>query len=227
MARHKHVHVERWVDERLERLSPPASWEPQLTTNRARLTREMAQTRRRRGVWIVAAATTFLVLLSLTEMPVVRALAQRCEAWLQVTSRAPARTVLPDLSMVDAQGQPVTLSTLRGHVALVTFWTTTCGQCRTEMAWFTEFQNAYRDRNLVVLGVSLDQDGWTEVTPHLAQQPINYRVVVGDRERTQSTIGPAIPTTLLLDRQGRVAVRHIGFCSKAEYRRDLEKLLNE
>jgi hypothetical protein len=95
------------------------------------------------------------------------------------------------------------------------------------MSWFTDFQDAYRDRNLLVLGVSLDQGGWTQVTSHLARQPINYRVVLGDRELAQSTIGAAIPTTLILDREGRVAVRHVGFCSKAEYRRDIEKVLNE
>jgi peroxiredoxin len=231
MGIREHSHGERWVEERLARLTPPRSWEPHRARNRARLTEQLLRKRSHRGGWwIVAGATMCVVLFSLAEMPVMRAVAQRCGEWLLAAStsnRATARASLPELAMADAQGREVTLSPLKGNVVLLTFWTTTCGQCQTEMSWFTDFQDTYRDRHLVVLGVALDRDGWTQVTPHLAQQAVNYRVVVGDRERVQSAVGAAIPTTLILDREGRVAVRHVGLCSKAEYRRDIEKLLNE
>jgi thiol-disulfide isomerase/thioredoxin len=112
-------------------------------------------------------------------------------------------------------------------VVLLTLWTTTCGQCETEMSWFTHFQDTYREQGFAVLGVAVERDGWTRVTPYLNQRPVNYQIAIGDRDRAKSAVGPSIPTTLILDRQGRIAVRHVGFCSRSEYQRDIQKVLAE
>jgi len=173
----------------------------------------------------VTAAAVAAVVLAAANVSDVRAVAQRCGEWLGLVSSS--RPTLPEVSFIDAQGRPVAMSALRGKVVLLTFWTTTCGQCQTEMRWFADFQHAYRDRNLVVLGVSLDQDGWSRVSPFLQRQPISYDIVIGRREIAQPIIGASIPTTLIVDRRGRIAVRHIGYCSKGEYRRNLEKVLAE
>jgi peroxiredoxin len=137
------------------------------------------------------------------------------------------RPTIPDLSLADAEGRRIALSDLSGRVVLLTFWTTSCGQCRTESSWFSEFQQAYGDKNLAVVGVALDTDGWSSVKPFLKQEAIDYRVVMGDRDEARSVIGTAIPTTLILDRENRISVRHVGFCSKAEYRQDIERILAE
>jgi len=171
--------------------------------------------------WAIATAVVFAA----ANASVMRAVAQRCGEWLGIVSSS--RPKLPEVSFTDAQGRPVPMSAFRGRVVLLTFWTTTCGQCQTEMSWFADFQHTYRDRDLVVLGVSLDQDGWSRVSSFLEHQPIDYAVVVARREVTQPIIGTSIPTTLIVDRRGRIAVRHIGYCSKGEYRRDLEKVLSE
>ena len=52
-------------------------------------------------------------------------------------------------------------------------------------------------------------------------------MVAASLEQDGPAIGVSIPTTLILDRRGGIAVRHAGFCSKAEYRHDIEKLLAE
>jgi peroxiredoxin len=214
----------RSVADRLEQLTPPGDWTPSLAKNRALLRGRMGAHSRRRlrlMTWVIATAVVFAA----ANASVVRAVAQRCGEWLGLVSSS--RPTLPDVSFTDAKGRPVPVSGLRGKVVLLTFWTTTCGQCQTEMSWFADFQHTYRDRDLVVLGVSLDQDGWSEVRPFLEQRPLNYEVVVARREVTQPIIGASIPTTMIVDRRGRVAVRHIGYCSKREYQRDLEKVLAE
>lgn len=48
-------------------------------------------------------------------------------------------------------------------VVLLNFWATWCAPCRVEMPWFEEFSNEYRDRGLVVIGISLDDGGWKTV----------------------------------------------------------------
>ena len=214
----------RSVADRLGQLTPPNDWTPSLAKNRARLRERIgAHSRRRLGLITVAAAAAVVLLTA--NVSVVRAVAQRCGEWLVVVSSSRPR--LPEVTFTDVQGRPVPVSALRGKVVLLTFWTTTCGQCQTEMSWFADFQHTYRDRNLVVLGVSLDQDGWSRVSPFLEHQPINYDIVLARREVAQPIIGASIPTTLIVDRRGRIAVRHSGYCSKGEYQRDLEKILAE
>jgi peroxiredoxin len=212
------------VADRLELLTPPADWTPSLARNRARLRERVGAGSRRRLRLMTTAAVAALV-IGAANVSVVRAVAQRCGEWLGLVSSSRPR--LPDVSFTDVYGSSVSVSALRGKVVLLTFWTTTCGQCQTEMRWFADFQHTYRDRNLVVLGVSLDQDGWSRVSPFLERQPLNYDVVLAQREATQPIIGASIPTTLIVDRRGRIAVRHIGYCSRGEYQRDLEKVLAE
>jgi peroxiredoxin len=214
----------RSVADRLRQLTPPADWTPSLAKNRARLRERVGAHNRRRLALMTSVAATAVVLAA-ANVSVVRAVAQRCGEWLGVVSSSRPR--LPEVSFTDAQGRPVPVSALRGKVVLLTFWTTTCGQCQTEMSWFAEFQHTYRDRNLVVLGVSLDEDGWSRVSSFLEHRPVNYDVVMARRESTEPLIGASIPTTLIVDRRGRVAVRHVGYCSKGQYQRDLEKVLAE
>ena len=232
MAMPEHSQIGRWVDDRLARLEPSANWEPSVQANRERLDEaRLVGQRRRPRAWMMAAAAA-VALIALARMPVARAVAQRCGEWLVAASRVgggrvPVRQALPEFSLVDVEGRSVVPSSYRGKAVLLTFWTTTCGQCQTETAWFRDFQKMYEHRGFVVLGVALDPEGWARVTPYLDRQPVNYRVVLGDRERAQSSLGLSIPTTLILDRAGRIAVRHVGFCSRAEYQRDIERLLNE
>jgi cytochrome c biogenesis protein CcmG/thiol:disulfide interchange protein DsbE len=180
----------------------------------------------------MATGATAAVLL-LSPNPALRAFAHRCGEFIArslpgaMAGRAALRPALPDFTWGDAAGRPVTLSAYRGKVVLLTFWTVSCGQCQAEAAWFAEFQRVYRDRDLEVIGVSLDRDGWASVRPYVERQSLDYRVVIGDRDVAQLTVGSSIPTTLILDREGRIAVRHVGFCSKAEYQRDLQKILTE
>src|SRR5690348_6799231 len=199
--------VVRWTEDRLAQLAPPDDWTPQLARNRTLLREQLAHQSRHRRRRLIVAATAMIALVPFVKLPAVRAVAQQCGDWLLTASnagRARVRPTVPHFKLVDADGRPVALSDFRGKVVLLTMWTTTCGQCQTEMSWFTAFQQAYRDRDFVVLGVALDRDGWDRVTPYLHQRPVNYEVVVGDRERAQSAIGPSIPTTLILDRHGRI-----------------------
>jgi peroxiredoxin len=183
----------------------------------------------------MAGAATVAVLL-LAPTPALRAFAHKCGEFIArslpgAASRAEVRPSLrpamQDFTLTDQDGRLMKLSSLRGKVVLLTFWTTTCGQCQAEMPWFTEFQQAYRGRDLVVIGVSLDEGGWADVKPYVERRPISYRVVVANRDLAHPTVGSSIPTTLILDRDGRIAVRHVGFCSKAEYQRDIQKTLAE
>lgn len=137
-------------------------------------------------------------------------------------SRKPA----PEFALKDADGKVVKLSDFKGKVVLLNFWATWCGPCKIEIPWFVEFEQNYRDKGLVVLGVAMDDDGWSAVKPFIASHKVNYRMVIGDDMTAQKYGGvESLPTSFVIDKQGRIAATHVGLVSKKEYSNDIAQLL--
>jgi len=138
------------------------------------------------------------------------------------------RHAAPDFALKDSTGKTLKLSDYRGKVVLLNFWATWCEPCQVEIPWFIEFEKTFKDRDFSVIGVSMDDDGWDSVKPFIAQQKINYPVVVAndDVSRKYGSI-ESLPTTFILDRSGRIAAMHIGLVSKSVYRNDIEHLIDK
>jgi len=137
-----------------------------------------------------------------------------------------ARKRAPEFALKDANGKVVHLADYRGKVVLLDFWATWCGPCTVEIPWFTEFQRKYKDRGFEVLGVSMDEDGWKAITPFVTQKKVNYRIVLGD-DKTGDQYGglEALPTTFVIDRDGRIAAVHVGLAGKKDFEDAIETLL--
>jgi cytochrome c biogenesis protein CcmG/thiol:disulfide interchange protein DsbE len=138
------------------------------------------------------------------------------------------RKPAPNFSLKDADGNAVNLADYRGKVVLVNFWATWCGPCEAEIPWFIEFEKKYKDRGFAVLGVSMDDDGWKSVRPYVASHKINYRVMIGSEVVSQQ-FGEidSLPTSFVLDRQGRIASNHVGLVDKVDYQNEIVKLLQD
>jgi peroxiredoxin len=182
-----------------------------------------------------AAIATAAIALMLVPAPTLRALAHACGEFVRrglpgshstdSYAQDGGRRGLADDQWPDLRGEIVRLSAYRGKVVLLTYWTTTCGQCASEMAWFNEFQRRYRAQGFEVVGVSVDQGGVEQVRPFVTSRPIDYQVVLGDGNAALNS--RSIPTTFILDRDGRVAARHVGYCSKRELESDIRAVLAE
>jgi peroxiredoxin len=144
----------------------------------------------------------------------------------QLVKQETNRKTAPDFALKDASGQLVHLADYKGKVVLLDFWATWCGPCVIEIPWFTEFQRKYKDRGFEVVGVSMDDDGWKSITPFAAKKKMNYRIVLGD-DKTGDQYGglEALPTTFVIDRNGRIASTHVGLASKKDLEDAIEKLL--
>ncbi len=87
--------------------------------------------------------------------------------------------------------------------------------------------NEYKARGLEVVGIALDEEGEGVVRPFAAEYNIPYPVLMPPNGAQLSLMIEALPTTLLYDRQGRVAKRYVGAVSESVFRRDIELLLAE
>jgi thiol-disulfide isomerase/thioredoxin len=120
----------------------------------------------------------------------------------------------------------ISLSAYKGKVILLNFWATWCGPCKAEIPSLVELQEQYGD-DLVVLGFSVD-DPVEKMRPYAEEYKINYPLLVGNgREDVQEAFGPlyGIPVSVIIDREGRIAKKHSGIASKAQFEREIKSLL--
>jgi peroxiredoxin len=140
---------------------------------------------------------------------------------------ADARKLAPNFTLTDSKGASVRLSDYKGRVVLLDFWATWCGGCKVEIPWYMEFQKKYKDSGLSALGVSLDEDGWKSVTPYLEKNPMNYLVLVGNKDLEKLYGIEGLPMTLLIDHHGRIAASYAGMVDKDAFEREIRVLLQE
>lgn len=134
----------------------------------------------------------------------------------------------PDFRLPRLNGETLRLSDYRGQVVLLNFWATWCPPCRAEVPDLIELQRELGPDGLEVIGVSLDEEGFEAVRPFAEQHGITYPLVVDDGS-VAAEYGSlyALPTTLVIDKQGRIARRVIGLFPTEEMRPVLEELLAE
>jgi thiol-disulfide isomerase/thioredoxin len=129
-------------------------------------------------------------------------------------------------TLKDMNGTDVQLASFKGKVILLNFWATWCGPCKAEIPSLVELQHQYGD-DLVVLGFSVD-DTVEKMRPYAAQYKINYPLLVGNgREDVQDAFGPlfGIPVSVIIGRDGKIAKKHSGIATKAQFEREIKALL--
>jgi len=137
-----------------------------------------------------------------------------------------ASKAAPGWQLNDVDGKPVKLSDFIGKVVILDFWATWCPPCRAEIPGFVALQNKYADKGFTMIGVSLDRQGASVVKPFMRKFGMNYPVVIGD-EKIVADYGEieAIPTTFVIDRQGKVAAAYQGFTEQATFESVIGPLL--
>jgi peroxiredoxin len=123
---------------------------------------------------------------------------------------ASGRKAAADFALHDADGKAASLKDYRGKILLLDFWATWCTGCKQEIPWFVEFQKNFGTERFAVVGVSLDEKGWSVLRPFLAEHPIPYRILLGDDATAHRYGIQTMPDTFLIDRKGRVAAAYLG-----------------
>lgn len=132
----------------------------------------------------------------------------------------------PPLQARTLSGAAASKAEWNGKVVLINFWATWCPPCREEIPEMISLQKQFKDR-LQIIGVSEDDDPPEAVLKFAQQKGINYPVIMSTPELIASYGGvPALPTTFLIDTQGRVVQKHAGLYPMDSYVREIRALLD-
>ncbi len=137
------------------------------------------------------------------------------------------RVQVPKIELADLEGRSWDLNDKRGQVVLVNFWATWCPPCREETPGLVRLANEYAGRGVAVAGISMDDGGAPVVRQFVQSFGVTYPMLVPDANFAMGNSIQNLPTTLLIDQQGRLAKTYIGAVSRRTFERDIQQLLRE
>ncbi|MDE3154469.1 MAG: TlpA family protein disulfide reductase [Acidobacteriota bacterium] len=132
---------------------------------------------------------------------------------------------MPDFTLKTLDGQTVTPASLRGKVAILNFWATWCGPCKMEIPDLIALQKKYEGK-LEIVGLSVDEAPQKDVQAFVTAHDMNYVIAMAS-DKVQSSFGGifGIPTSFVVDQQGRIVQKHIGLTSGKEFEGEVRALL--
>lgn len=131
-----------------------------------------------------------------------------------------------DFALKNLNGKTVKLSDFKGKVIILDFWATHCPPCIKGIPDFIKLYNKYKDKGLVIIGISLDRGGAGGVKRFCRSKGVNYPIVMGNYEVTKDYGGIMyIPTTFIIDKNKNIYIKFIGYTSMNIFEREIEKLL--
>ena len=147
-------------------------------------------------------------------------------AAIETRSQSAERPQVPEIRMQALDGDVWSLSDHHGKVIVLNFWATWCEPCRTEKPMLNRMAEELADEGLLIAGISLD-DGNTELVQKFVDEyKIGYTILMAAPDSPWAQIDN-LPTTILIDKNGRMAEKYVGAVPEDELRKDLEALLNE
>jgi peroxiredoxin len=124
-------------------------------------------------------------------------------------------TQAADFTVKDLKGHEISLSNYSGKIVFLNFWATWCHPCKTEIPDFIEAYKQYKDKGMEIIGISVDKISPKSVLKFAEEYKINYPVVMSTNKiQKDYEPGPYIPTTIIIDQEGKIRHRHIGYMSK-------------
>jgi len=120
----------------------------------------------------------------------------------------------PDFTLQSVEGQEVTLSGLRGKVVLLDFWATWCGPCKESIPHLTQLYKNYQDKGFELIGMSMDKSGEVEMVRRFVKSmDILYPIIMTPEDVARNYKITGLPTTVLIDKEGKVREKIVGFNS--------------
>lgn len=131
-----------------------------------------------------------------------------------------------DFTLTLLDGKKLTLNDLKGKAVIIDVWDTWCPPCKAEIPHFIALYDEYKDKGLVIVGLAGGKEGKDAVEKFIVNYGINYLNSMLDQEFMNS-YGPiqGIPTTFVLDKQGKVYQKYVGYRDKSVFEADIKAIL--
>gem|GEM_PF-226412 len=132
------------------------------------------------------------------------------------------------LTLTDLSGAEQKLSSLKGRVVILNFWATYCVPCRTEMPDLAQVQNEYAALGVQVVGASTDSpEDRPKVLQFVREAKINFPIWMGasTADMTRFGLGTALPGTVIIGKDGRVAKVISGVINPAELKKQIDAMV--
>ena len=131
----------------------------------------------------------------------------------------------PDFELSTLDGKAVHLSDFRGKAVVLNFWATWCDPCKVEMPWLVDLQKQYGPQGLQIVGVAMDDSGKDAIQKFAQQMGVNYVVLQGKNAVGDAYGATGYPTTVYIDRNGKVLNHILGLVSKSEIEDNIKHAL--
>jgi thiol-disulfide isomerase/thioredoxin len=135
----------------------------------------------------------------------------------------------PDFVGKTIQGKTIKLSEYLGKVVLIDFWASWCPPCREEMPELIKFYKSHNDSKFELIAVNIDKDNMQHFLDKLFSKP-EFPIIVDDNQQIPSLFKiEAMPTTIFIDKKGKITYRHDGFKQSYinDFATELTQLLKE
>ena len=150
-----------------------------------------------------------------TALPVILAAAVLFAAAAPACSAREENTPAPDFTVTDLEGKTWRLADFKGKVLFLNFWATWCPPCREEIPDFIAAYKELRSQGLEIIGLSVDRMTMEKLGEFTKDVGINYPVGLATQDQIRAfRPGDYIPSTLVIDPEGRIRHRHVGAMDK-------------
>lgn len=129
-----------------------------------------------------------------------------------------------DFKLKTVDNKELKLSDFKGKVVVLDFWATWCPPCRKGIPDLVDIQKSIKD--VQVIGISVDENPQKVIPVFVKEFKINYQIVIGNDEVYEKYGGiEAIPTTFIIDREGKIRNKHVGLVTKEVLIAEIQKAL--
>ncbi len=139
------------------------------------------------------------------------------------------KVAAPDFTLPSSSGSNVRLSELKGEVILLNFWASWCGPCRVEMPSLNKLHNKYKSIGFKVIGVNVEESN-TNAKVFLKENKVSFPILWDKKNKVSKQYHvSAMPTTVLIDRDGKIRYIHKGYQAGDEkiYKKVIKQLIRE
>lgn len=142
------------------------------------------------------------------------------------------KNVAPNFTWTES-GSKKSLNDLKGKIVFLNFWATWCGPCKKEMPELMQIAEELKDKNFKMIGINVFQQATApKIEDFLKGNPLTYITIDGNEElvkafsKASGTEMEAVPTTFILDKEGKIVETVVGSRNKEAYMKLIDKYLN-